>query len=91
VAAILPRFIIFLMTEIRAKVKTGEPKVRQYGRTFFLDSSCVTLNAPSDASLLVVKLSVLAFARFSLRAPDSLITIARMARPMTGHHLQRMD
>ena len=39
-AAILPRFTIFLMTEIRAKVKTGEPKVRQYGRTFFLDSSC---------------------------------------------------
>ena len=37
VAAILPRFTIFLMIEIRAKVKTGEPKVRQCGRTFFLE------------------------------------------------------
>jgi hypothetical protein len=36
----LPRFTIFLVSEIRAKVKTGEPKVRQCGRTFFLDSSC---------------------------------------------------
>jgi hypothetical protein len=49
----LPRFTIFLMTEIRAKVKTGEPKARQAaGLSFWFAQSAVRRGLGLDRDAL---------------------------------------